>query len=172
MQCRTCYPFRSISITETSSLLRGSPLLCSTSVLSSSWVLHLDFSRIIGTTGSHVLYKSLRYDRATFMPGHRPGQAQARTYALRLPSDPSYRRRPCLRFLLLLVSITMKTSWFSYRGRPACAYTYAGRLRAGRSPHKLTPVPGVQKRMQQTSPSTSKLASVPAADLQTVRQRK
>jgi hypothetical protein len=53
----------------------------------------------------------------------------ARTFALRLPSDPSSRRRPCLRLVLLLVSIiTMNTLRFSYRGL---------------SPHKFTPMTGV-----------------------------
>ncbi len=35
--------------------------------------------------------------------------SSSRTFALRLPSDPSSRRRPCLRLVLLLVSITMNT---------------------------------------------------------------
>jgi hypothetical protein len=61
-------PLRSISITETSTLLRVGPPLCSASVLSLSWVLHLSFSLIIGTTGSHVLHKSLVQVHATFMP--------------------------------------------------------------------------------------------------------
>ena len=33
----------------------------------------------------------------------------ARTFALRFPSDPSSRRRPCLRLVLLVVSILMNT---------------------------------------------------------------
>ena len=45
-------PLRSIPITGTSTLLWGSPSLCSASVLSSSWILHLDFSLDIGTTPS------------------------------------------------------------------------------------------------------------------------
>ena len=36
--------------------------------LSFLWVLHLNFSLIIGTTGSHVPHKSLNQVRATFMP--------------------------------------------------------------------------------------------------------
>ena len=52
----------------------------------------------------------------------------ARTFALRLPSDDFSQNRPCLRLILLLVSITMNTIRFSYRGL---------------SPHKLTPMPGV-----------------------------
>src|SRR4030042_4833759 len=52
----------------------------------------------------------------------------ARTFAIGLPSDPSSRRRPCLRLILLLAFIVMNTYRFSYR-----------RL----SPHTLTPVPGV-----------------------------
>jgi hypothetical protein len=35
--------------------------------------------------------------------------SSSRTFALRLPSDPSSRRRPCLRLILLVVSITMNT---------------------------------------------------------------
>ena len=47
-------PLRSISITETSSLLRVGPPPCLASVLSSLWVLHLDFSLNIKTTGCRV----------------------------------------------------------------------------------------------------------------------
>jgi hypothetical protein len=54
--------------------------------------------------------------------------SSSRTFAIGLPSDPSSRRRPCLRLVLLVVSITMNTFRFSYRGL---------------SPHKFTPVPGV-----------------------------
>jgi hypothetical protein len=54
--------------------------------------------------------------------------SSARTYALWLPSDGWSPSRPCLRLVLLLVSITMNTLRFSYRGLP---------------PHKFTPVPGV-----------------------------
>jgi hypothetical protein len=35
--------------------------------------------------------------------------SSARTFALRLPSDPSSRRRPCLRLVLLVVFIKMNT---------------------------------------------------------------
>ncbi len=56
--------------------------------------------------------------------------SSSRTFALRLPSDPSSRRRPCLRLVLLLVSITMNINRFSYRGL---------------SPHKFTPMPGVPR---------------------------
>ncbi len=65
----TCYPLRSTSITETSSLLRGNPPPCLASVLSFLWGLHLNFSLDIETTGSHVPLKSLYQDHATFMPG-------------------------------------------------------------------------------------------------------
>ena len=59
--------------------------------------------------------------------------SSARTFALRLPSDPSSRRRPCLRLALLLVSIiTMNTLRFSYRGF---------------SPHKSTPMMGILNRI-------------------------
>src|SRR4030042_2727725 len=61
-------PLRSISITETSTLLRVGPPLCPASVLSPSWVLHLGFSLTIETTGSRVPHKSLVQVHATFMP--------------------------------------------------------------------------------------------------------
>ena len=48
---------------------------------------------------------------------------------------PLLAERPCLRLVLLLVSITMNTSRLSYRGL---------------SPHKFTPVPGVNKLLSQT----------------------
>jgi hypothetical protein len=54
--------------------------------------------------------------------------SSSRTFAIGLPSDPSSRRRPCLRLVLLVVSIYMTTFRFSYRGLP---------------PHKFTPMPGV-----------------------------
>ena len=61
-------PLRSISITETSSLLRVGPPPCLASVLSSLWGLHLDFSLHIETTGSHVPHNSLNQTHAAFMP--------------------------------------------------------------------------------------------------------
>ena len=61
--------------------------------------------------------------------------SSSRTFAIRLPSDPSSRSRPCLRLVLLLVSITMNTFRFSYRGL---------------SPHKFTPMPGVHHAFNQT----------------------
>jgi len=60
------------------------------------------------------------------------------TFALRLPSDNFSRNRPCLRLILLLVSIVMNTFRFSYRGL---------------SPHKLTPMPGVHKKIEATGNS-------------------
>ena len=65
--------------------------------------------------------------------------SSSRTFAIGLPSDPSSRRRPCLRLVLLLVSIIMNTFRFSYRGL---------------SPHKFTPVPGVHQSYKQSSRST------------------
>ena len=59
--------------------------------------------------------------------------SSSRTFAIGLPSDPSSRRRPCLRLVLLLVSIVMNTFRFSYRGLP---------------PHKFTPMPGVHQAFQ------------------------
>ena len=49
-------------------LVGCSPPLCPASVLSLSWVLHLSFSLIIGTTGSPVPHKSLAQVRTAFMP--------------------------------------------------------------------------------------------------------
>jgi len=60
----------------------------------------------------------------------------ARTFAIGLPSDPSSRRRPCLRLVLLVVSTTMNTLRFSYRGL---------------SPHKFTPMSGVPQYSATTS---------------------
>jgi len=62
------HPLRSIPITRTSSLLRDDPPLCSASVLSFSWGLHLNFSLIIGTTGSHVPHESLNQVHAALIP--------------------------------------------------------------------------------------------------------
>jgi hypothetical protein len=55
--------------------------------------------------------------------------SSARTYAIGLPSDPSSRRRPCLRLVLLLVSISMNTigsrtgDFHPISSRPCRAYT-------------------------------------------------
>jgi hypothetical protein len=57
----------------------------------------------------------------------------ARTFALRLPSDGRSPSRPCLRLVLLVVSICDEYPRFSYRGP---------------SPQKLTPMPGVHKSLQ------------------------
>ena len=56
----------------------------------------------------------------------------ARTFARGLPSDGWSPFRPCLRLVLLIAFFT-NTIWFSYRGL---------------APHKLTPMPGVHKRIQ------------------------
>jgi len=66
--CRITRPLCSVSITETSSLILGSPPLCSASVLSFLWGFHLNFSLNIGTTASHVPHKSLIHVHATLMP--------------------------------------------------------------------------------------------------------
>jgi hypothetical protein len=52
----------------TSSLQRVIPSLCSASVLSLSWGLHLSFCFNIGGTGSHVPHESLDQLHATFIP--------------------------------------------------------------------------------------------------------
>lgn len=59
--------------------------------------------------------------------------SSAHSFALRLPSDPSSRRRPCLRLVLVIASISMNTLRFSYRGL---------------SPHKFTPMSSVHKPIQ------------------------
>ena len=61
--------------------------------------------------------------------------SSSRTFALRLPSDPSSRRRHCLRLVLLVTFMNMNIIRFSYRGL---------------SPHKFTPMPGVHKFIQPT----------------------
>jgi len=76
-------PLRSISITETSTLLRVGPPLCSALVLSRLWDLHLRFSLNIGTTASHVPYKSQNQGHAIFMP-------DAAQTVSRLPLDLSW----------------------------------------------------------------------------------
>jgi len=55
--------------------------------------------------------------------------SSSRTFAIGLPSDPSLRRRPCLRLVLLVVSITMNTigsrtgDFHPISSRPCRAYT-------------------------------------------------
>ncbi len=55
--------------------------------------------------------------------------SSARTFALRLPSDPSSRRRPCLRLVLVIASISMNTlgsrtgDFHPISSRPCRAYT-------------------------------------------------
>ena len=59
--------------------------------------------------------------------------SSARTFALRLPSDPSSRRRPCLRLVLLVVFISMNTlgprigDFHPISSRPCRAYTTGSR---------------------------------------------
>ena len=63
--------------------------------------------------------------------------SSARTFALQLPSDPSSRRRPCLRLVLLIVFISMNTigsrtgDFHPISSRPCRAYTN----RSSGSPH-------------------------------------
>jgi hypothetical protein len=66
----------------------------------------------------------------------------SRTFALRLPSDRSSLSRPCLKFALLLVFITMNTLGFSYKGL---------------SPHKLMSMTGVYKQMKRMALSRAYL---------------
>jgi hypothetical protein len=61
-------PLRSVCFRRLPRYLRVAPPLCLASVLSSLWVLHLDFSLYIEATGSHVQHRSLDQDHATFMP--------------------------------------------------------------------------------------------------------
>ncbi len=51
-----------------STLIRVVPPLCPASVLKPLWVLHLDVSLHIRTTGSQVPYASLNRVHAAFMP--------------------------------------------------------------------------------------------------------
>jgi hypothetical protein len=67
----------------------------------------------------------------------------ARTFALRLPSDGRSPSRPCLRLALLIVSFNQHHR-FSYRGL---------------SPHKLTPMPGVHKRVEASVDSSASFRS-------------
>ena len=55
--------------------------------------------------------------------------SSAHSFALGLPPDPSSRRRPCLRLVLVLPCLTTVTG-FSYRGL---------------APHKFTPMTGVHQ---------------------------
>jgi hypothetical protein len=68
----------------------------------------------------------------------------ARTYALRLPSDGRSPSRPCLRLVLLVVSINMNTIGSRTGDFPR---PELGR----RSPHKFTPMPGVHNWFQRTA---------------------
>ena len=58
--------------------------------------------------------------------------SSAHSFALGLPPDPSSRRRPCLRLVLVLPCLTTVTG-FSYRGL---------------APHKFTPMTGVHLRLE------------------------
>lgn len=64
----TCQHLRSISITETSTLLRTDPPLCAALVLKALQGFCLARSLSINTTGSQVPYKSLYLIHATSMP--------------------------------------------------------------------------------------------------------
>ena len=55
--------------------------------------------------------------------------SSAHSFALRLPPDPSSRRRPCLRLVLVL----------------PCLATVTGFLYRGLAPHKFTPMTGVHQ---------------------------
>jgi len=63
--------------------------------------------------------------------------SSAHSFALRLPSDPSSRRRPCLRLVLDVPCLTTVTG-FLYRGL---------------SPHKFTPMTGVHKASDHDRPN-------------------
>jgi len=67
-------PLRSISITETSTLLRVGPSLCSASVLSPSWVLHFGFL---------PYHRNDRFPRST----QEPGSGSCHLYAGRRPGS-------------------------------------------------------------------------------------
>ena len=72
--------------------------------------------------------------------------SSSRTFALRLPSDLSSRRRHCLRLVLLIVFLIMNTFRFSYRGL---------------APHKFTPMPGVHISLVQMQKDALHSLSVP-----------
>ena len=57
--------------------------------------------------------------------------SSAHSFALRLPPDPSSRRRPCLRLVLGL----------------RCLTTVLGFMYRGLAPHKFTPMPGVHQSL-------------------------
>jgi hypothetical protein len=84
---RPGYPLRFTSITEVSTLLRGTPPLCPASVLNRLRYFLLRVSLNIGTTGSHVPHKSLIRLLAAFMP-------EAARAVSRSPPDCSRSRNP------------------------------------------------------------------------------
>ena len=99
-------PLRSISITETSSLLRVAPPLCFASVLSFLWDLHLNFSLTIEATGSHVPHKSLTQIHAIFTP-------EAAQAVSRFPLNLSWThsRNPVLTSSIIFRRLI---EWFAY----------------------------------------------------------
>ena len=68
----------------------------------------------------------------------------AHSFALRLPPDPSSRRRPCRRLVLVLPCLTTVTG-FSYRGL---------------APHKFTPMTGVHQPVRRR-PKTRRVNRAP-----------
>lgn len=81
-------------LSDSSLLLRVIPPLCSASVLSSSWGFQLDFSLIIGTTGSHVPHNSPKQDHAAFMPdAAQPASRRSAALFPRSRNDTWFRHR-------------------------------------------------------------------------------
>ena len=92
-QDRLTSPLRSITITVTSSLIRATPSQCLASVLRFLWVLHLNGSLCIKTTGSRSSIEKPESDSRHLHAGHRLGgiQDNPQTY----PGDTTHFRFRC-----------------------------------------------------------------------------
>ena len=92
-QDRLTSPLRSITITVTSSLIRATPSQCLASVLRFLWVLHLNGSLCIKTTGSRSSIEKPDSDSRHLHAGHRLGgiQDNPQTY----PGDTTHLRFRC-----------------------------------------------------------------------------
>ena len=92
-QDRLTSPLRSITITVTSSLIRATPSQCLASVLRFLWVLHLNGSLCIKTTGSRSSIEKPESDSRHLHAGHRLGgiQDNPQTY----PGDTTHLRFRC-----------------------------------------------------------------------------
>src|SRR4030042_1525755 len=68
-----------------------------------------------------------------------------------LPSDGRSPSRPCLQLVLLVVSISDEYLLVFVQGTSCLAVAFG----EGRSPHKLTPVPGVHKSVHRIADTSS-----------------